>query len=590
MIYTHQPTITPIITANIDIHTNRPDDRVIIVSSESDDSGSTFTESSTSVTPDMSITSASVDVTEVTEITEIEEVSRPVTDSYGETSVTVAPIENPSDVPKGSTSSSLEVILQPSTPSLPFPAFSTVLPQTTQPVFNGESAPYAPVSDTLSHVHASPVSPSQSPSTLLSESEPIPDWDAPYTVSPSVFGGAQSITPAPSYPTLFPSVSYLDMEPVSSGACDDDGDDDVTSGSVSTDPQCRSTRPIQTLPESGISSVSSSEHHFSESSSTLSQLSEVTYLQPSVPLTSDYSKMATTQDSTASLSGTLGDSSPLPGSSLVAPTFTQDPLHTSSEVLLPSSTLVPPCGSLFLTSPSVGNPVCSDTDMDHRATKSSSDPSFSATVTSQAVGQSQEAQTIAPPFTLQSSAVPTLVVLPTVAPTSTPESNSVFAPAVPPTVAPTSSPKSSTVPIHSADGQLDSSASGWVLDLDWGQSSASGDGSTAPYIPTASPTEAPTDETNDGNEEHSSSFYFEGENLATDFRVTLRPSPSWTVRGGGEEESGSGEGLTDNETSSDFSIPERTERNSEEEPVEGKALEHPNMKVIRHLPKLDKDQ
>ncbi|XP_057185053.1 receptor-type tyrosine-protein phosphatase zeta isoform X4 [Triplophysa rosa] len=307
VIYTDQPTITPIITTSSDIHIDRSDDSAIIVSSESDESESTFTESTiTSITPEISITLASVDITEVTEVIEVEEVPQPVTDSdkYGETSVTVAPLESPSEIPKGSTSSSLEVILHPSTPSLPFPttAFSTVLPQTTQPVFNGESAPS--VSDTLSHVYASPVSPSQSPSSVLSESELIPDWDAPYTVSPKVSGHAQSITPSPSYPTLFPVVSYSDVEPVSSGGCDDDGDDDVMSGSVSTDPQCRGTWPVQTLPEA-TGSVSSSEHDFprlSESSSTVSLLSIVTHLQPSVPVTSDYTQMATTQDPTASLS------------------------------------------------------------------------------------------------------------------------------------------------------------------------------------------------------------------------------------------------------------------------------------------------
>uniref|UniRef100_A0A8C2K3L3 protein-tyrosine-phosphatase n=1 Tax=Cyprinus carpio TaxID=7962 RepID=A0A8C2K3L3_CYPCA len=139
-----------------------------------------------------------------------------------------------------------------------------------------------------------------------------------------------------------------------------------------------------------------------------------------------------------------------------------------------------------------------------------------------------------------------------------------------------SAPESSSMPTHSADGQLENSASGWALDLDWGQSSASGDESIVPYITTATPTEVPPDETDDGNEEHSSSFYFEGENgtdsESTEFRVTLRPSPSWTQKGNGEEESGSGENLTDNETSSDFSIPERNERDSEEEPVEGKVL------------------
>ncbi|XP_051740545.1 receptor-type tyrosine-protein phosphatase zeta isoform X3 [Ctenopharyngodon idella] len=576
----------------------------------------------TSRTLESFVTLASIDISGV------EEVTRPVTnsDSYGDRLTTVALLP---EIPMESTSSTLppEVPLRPTTASLLFPttaAFNTVLSQTTQPVFNGESTSYAPsVSDTLSYVHASPVSPYSLSSVL---SEPIPDWDIPYTVSMLVSGGAQSITPSPSYPTLFltGSVSYFDMEPVSSGGCnDDDGDDDVLSGSILTDPQCRSTLPLQTLPEATASVVSMQpnyEHdliHPSEHTSTVSMLSTLAYLQPSVPVFRDYSlMMTTTLDSDDSLSGSIGESC-LPtewvDSSLVAPTFSQDSgasseisLHASLNILLPSSTLgLSPCSGLscdlsspvdldsFLSTSSAGTPLCSNTDLDLRAkallsslpfsTKPSSDLSISvaATISSvaqSATGQSQGAptpirsSTIAPTSTPVFRAIPTPVVTPTLAPTSAPESISVVAPVVPPTVALSSAPESSSIPTHSADGQLENSASGWALDLDWGQNSASGDESVIPYITTASPTEVSPDEADDGNEEHSSSFYFEGENgteiEATDFRVTLRPSPSWTLRGSGEEESGSGENLTDNETSSDFSIPERTERDSEEEPVE----------------------
>ncbi len=563
--------------------------------------------------------------------------TQPVTDSYsyGESSVTVAPLP---EIPMESTSST--VPLWPTTASLPFPttaAFSTVLSQTTQPVFNGENASYAPsVSDTLSYVHESPVSPYSVSSVL---SEPIPDWDIPYTVSMLVYGGAQSITPSPSYPTLFltGSVSYLDMEPVSSGDCnDDDGDDDILSGSISADPQCRSSLPLQTLPEVTASVVpmqSSSEHDLFESLSIVSTLSTLAHLQPSVPVSNDYSLMTTTLDSDSSLSGSVKDSRLLTewvDSSLVAPTISQDSgtsteisLHAASNFLLPSSTSgLSLCSGIlgdlsspvkhhsFLSTSSDGTLLCSDTDLDllteallYSLPISTMPPSdliisVSATVSSvaqKATGQSQgvpapiRSSTIVPMFTPEFILIPTPVVPPTVAPTSAPESIRVVAPVVPPTIAVSSAPESSSMPTHSADGQLENSASGWALDLDWGQSSASGDESIVPHITTATPTEVPPDETDDGNEEHSSSFYFEGENgtdiESTKFRVTLRPSPSWTLRGSGEEESGSGENLTDNETSSDFSIPEHTERDSEEEPVEGKALGcwRPFLKVLLDL-------
>ncbi|KTF94766.1 hypothetical protein cypCar_00040963 [Cyprinus carpio] len=516
-----------------------------------------------------------------------------------------------------------EVPLWPLTASLPFPttaAFSTVLSQTTQPVFNGESALYAPsVADTLSYVHASSVSPYSLSSVL---SEPIPDWDIPYTVSKLVYGGAQSITPSPSYPNLFltGSVSYLDIEPVSSGDCiDDDGDDDILSGSISADPECRSTLPLQTLLEVTASVVSmqpSSEHDLSESPSIVSVLSTLAYLQPSVPVSNDYSLMTTTLDSDSSLSGSTGDSRLLTewvDSSIVAPTFSQDngasteiSLHASSNFLPPSSTLgLSSCNSLlgdpsspvehhsFLSTSSTGTLLCSDADLDLHteallsslsiSTMPSSDLSISVSATISSVAQSATGQsqgapapvrssTIVPPSTAEFIFIPTPVVRPTVAPTSAPESITVVAPVVPPTIALSSAPESSSMPTHSADGQLENSASGWAVDLDWGKSLASGDESIVPYITTATPTEVTPEEKDDGIEEHSSSFYFEGENgkdsESTEFRVTLHPSPSWTLRGSGEEESGSGENLTDNETSSDFSIPERTERDSEEEPVE----------------------
>uniref|UniRef100_A0A8C7MSF5 protein-tyrosine-phosphatase n=1 Tax=Oncorhynchus kisutch TaxID=8019 RepID=A0A8C7MSF5_ONCKI len=121
------------------------------------------------------------------------------------------------------------------------------------------------------------------------------------------------------------------------------------------------------------------------------------------------------------------------------------------------------------------------------------------------------------------------------------------------------------------------------LDEEWDrvQSSASGEGAL-PYIPTFTPslTSEATATPNIDTEELSSSFYFESENgsavtndtagsTATVSGVTA--AAPWSL--GGEVESGSGQGesLYDNETSSDFTITERTERDSEEEePVAGK--------------------
>ncbi|XP_051975404.1 receptor-type tyrosine-protein phosphatase zeta-like isoform X2 [Xyrauchen texanus] len=539
--YTDKPTVkytekhttpTPITTTFIvDVHTNRPDTSPRVESgvySESDDISRSAGSPTTSVTPEITLTSASIDILAV------EGVSRPAnhSDRYGKSSVTVSPL--PETPLKSTTPFPLEVPLRPTTPSLLFPtiaALSTVLLQTTQPVFNGESAPYIPsVSDTVSYVHASPVSP-HSFSSLLSE--PFSDLDIPHTVSVLVPDGAQSVSPSLSYPTLFltNSVSCLDMEPVSSGGCNDDDGDDVLSGSILSDPQSKSTFPLKNLPEATGSVFSvhpSSEHdpHFTETTSTGLSLNILTYLQPSVPVSSDYSLRTMALDSTNSLSATVsgfvrsvvGQSQGAPTpveSTIIAPTSTQESSTTAN-------LMVPP--------------------------------------------------TVAPTSALEKSSMLTPTMPQMVSPTLDLESSSVIAHIESPSIAPTFALESSSIPTHSADGQLESSASGWALDLVWIQSSTLGDESTTPYIPTASPTDVPPDETDDGGEEHSSSFYFEGENgtksEAIESRVTIRPSPSWNLQGGGEDESGSGESLTDNETSSDFSIPECNERDSEKEPVE----------------------
>ncbi|XP_072527578.1 receptor-type tyrosine-protein phosphatase zeta isoform X2 [Salminus brasiliensis] len=531
------------------------------MASEGDSSSHSFIEPTIeAVTPGAESTSTSPAAGE--EITD--------SDNYGNSTVTVTTVSPLSENIATSTSSLLlpEVPLQPTTPSVPFPtttAFSAVLLQTTQPVFKGESSPSALSASDL--LHASPVSFPAS-SALLYESASIPDWDVPdTTVTPVASDGPQFVTSFPPYPTQSSSssVSRWPVESVSSSGCgDDDGDDgDVLSGSTSSAALCSSsgTLPLQTLPDSVDSVLSEwSEHtHFSK------PLSSVSSLQPSLALSSVFSLVTDTPDFSSSLSGTVGDSGflvKLAESSAVALTVSQDgdgpcarclsstSLHAAPLFSKPSSSWEHISGDLsslvdfhsFLSSSSMGTPtVCSAADWELCAeapslssTESSSDLHFSITATTGAI--------------IYTESVSTPMESPTLWPTFSQET-------------------ASSIPTHSAEGPVESSASGWVVDQDWGQSSASGDWSSVPSTSTVVPTEALPEEM---EEEHSSSFYFENESLmeieTTPNSPALLPSPPWPL-GGVEEDSGSGESLTDNETSSDFSIPERADRDPEEEPV-----------------------
>ncbi|XP_071059443.1 receptor-type tyrosine-protein phosphatase zeta-like isoform X1 [Pseudochaenichthys georgianus] len=136
----------------------------------------------------------------------------------------------------------------------------------------------------------------------------------------------------------------------------------------------------------------------------------------------------------------------------------------------------------------------------------------------------------------------------------------------------------------SASGSALSPYSQEGLDQEWDrvQASGSGDGALT-YSNNVTSTAAPPTTSGSGqssgdSDDRSSAFYFDsdsGSAVTTEVAGSATPTvpavPStspWSL--GREEESGSGQGesLYDNETSSDFSIPERTERESEkEEPV-----------------------
>ncbi|RVE71444.1 hypothetical protein OJAV_G00051730 [Oryzias javanicus] len=160
-----------------------------------------------------------------------------------------------------------------------------------------------------------------------------------------------------------------------------------------------------------------------------------------------------------------------------------------------------------------------------------------------------------------------------------------------PTSPPPSSPSSSSPLDPTTDGLVfdsSSSASGSAhespegIDQEWDrvQSSASGEAllNIPPHVFSTTPPSPELDQTPDDLEEHSSAFYFDsGSGSAFPLEVggtvplsgsEVTPAPPWSVGLGEESGSGQGESLYDNETSSDFSISEHTDRESEdEEPV-----------------------
>ncbi|XP_018581823.2 receptor-type tyrosine-protein phosphatase zeta-like isoform X6 [Scleropages formosus] len=142
-----------------------------------------------------------------------------------------------------------------------------------------------------------------------------------------------------------------------------------------------------------------------------------------------------------------------------------------------------------------------------------------------------------------------------------------------PALSPTASYEAGSTPTLAQEGQVESSASGSALysgsqediDQEWerGRTLVTSTGTTSPTVP------APLETEDDGDEQgdRSSSFYFENEVETESGTVeTKGPSPGERTLTDGDEDGGSGSPY-DNETSSDFGVPDYSGRQSEDAPL-----------------------
>ncbi|XP_058501141.1 receptor-type tyrosine-protein phosphatase zeta isoform X1 [Solea solea] len=506
---------------------------------------------------------------------------------------------------------------------------SSVLLQTTKSVFNGESPSVLPSSSSSSFTFSSlcdTTDPKAAPSTCLHD-PPSSSWPL-LSASDSQHAATATLTShdlaSPSTPTLATStlpyplhslhpLSGWETDPIFPGVGfddnDSDGDGDLLSGSSSLsfssgEPlDFSSTPPMQTMPD--VSDTTVTAKHLWDSSLSTVSLSLSPTLEPSVFLSSDFpltqglshsvsagfedSRFATGSTIESLLSEVSGDGFTFVSNEVtmcgcsMEPSASSPGLHASPEVPLPSS--VWDSSGLELYS-SVGFPSASGIDDLRSLSVAASDSllfDHSTISPSSSYLHPHLLQATHSDLPISIAAMATDATTPRF---SASDGNSALH-----TSALSSSPTASPFTPTSEGQVLDmsSSASGSAMftdlqegvDQEWdrAQSSASGE-SALPYsthiaITVPPSTTLASGQSPDDQDELSSAFYFESESgsaITTEVGSTVPPtipvvsSPSpWPLSG--EEESGSGQGETpyDNETSSDFSIAERTERGSEEE-------------------------
>ncbi|XP_008300342.1 receptor-type tyrosine-protein phosphatase zeta-like [Stegastes partitus] len=437
------------------------------------------------------------------------------------------------------------------------------------------------------------------------------------TASPSI--PKLSASTLPHLPHSSHSLSGWETDPIFPGVGFDDSDSigDVLSGSSGDPSVFRDTPPLQRVPDTSDTAVAAefSESAWDPSLSTIS-LSLSPTLRPSVLLSTDFTLSGTTPDLSRSFSVGFEESRYAKGSTIesflpevsgdgfplasdvdamcgcsLEPSVSSSWLHASPHVPLPSSAW--DSTSLELYS-SVGILSASGVGVDNLLRSLSvvgSDGlsldqpllSHSAISPSLTSHHSQFLQATHSDLSISVAATASAV---TDSWFSASDRNTALQTAALP-LSPTASPFTPTPEGTVLDSS--SSASGSALfpdsqegvDQEWDRvpTSASGE-SMLPYSTKVSSTGPPSTtsesgQTPDDLEDHSSAFYFEsgsGSAVTSEVGGTAAPTISpitsaspWSL--GGEDESGSGQGesLFDNETSSDFSLSERTERESEEE-------------------------
>lgn len=488
---------------------------------------------------------------------------------------------------------------------------SGVLLQTTQPLPNGESPSVLPSSSPLCDT----ADPSAAPSTCLHD-PPSSPWPLLSTsasdsehAATALFSSKDPASPSSTLPRLpHPSLplSGRETDSVFPGVRFDgnDSDGDFLSGSTSTS-VFGDTPPLQTVSDPS-GTTESPESSWDPPISTIS-LSLSPTLQTSVLLSSDFALSGSTPGRSHSFSVGVEDARYAKGSTIesflpeisgdgfplasdvdalcgcsLEPSVSTSWLHASPHVPLPASAW--DSASLELYS-SVGFSSTSGVENLLRSTTVSDSLSLYQLVRS-AVSPSPHSHLL--PSTHSDPPVSVAATEPGVRDSWSSASDDDDSSALP--ASPTA-----TLGTPTPDGQVldtSSSASGSALfpdaledvDQEWDRVQSSAfEENALPYSTEAATTVPTSDQsghTSDDLDERTSAFYFENESgsavtsgaggATTPAVPVVTSAAPWSL--GGEEESGSGQGenLYDNETSSDFSISEHAEKESEEQPVAGK--------------------